>query len=404
MSGLETSAVYISDGRTLPMRRVPLGRGIHNEAWLQTIVHNNPSILPVEDIEPGFLRLIPIAKEVPVAHGYVDNFFLTANGEIVIAELKLWRNPQMRREVVAQCLDYVAALTAMTYDDLEHACLNGESIQEPKPKSLYELVEHWPDVLSEEKFIDAVAFNLMRGRILVIAAGDGIRQETHSLSDLLQSLTSAQFTFALVELAVYERGGDYLVCPNTLLKTETITRTVFLNGDSSSDNKSVRDSITPVRSKAQKSKTISEIDFFESLETNTPGSTDVLQAFLERLSGYGVYVDLKGALNLKHERPNSRNPINLGYVRKNGYFLSTPAGWSDLSKIGAAYHRAIADLIGGSVRADLPPEKQYVSTDGKKPPDIKFLLDEHQEGLLKIMRAYLKAVSTFDNRRTSEEL
>lgn len=401
MSGLETSAVYISDGRTLPMRRVPLGRGIHNEAWLQTIVHNNPSILPVEDIEPGFLRLIPIAKEVPVGHGYVDNLFLTANGEIVIAELKLWRNPQMRREVVAQCLDYVAAMTSMSYEDLENACLNGEAIQEPKPKSLYELVEHWPDVLSEDKFIDAVAFNLMRGRILVIAAGDGIRQETHSLSELLQSLTSAQFTFALVELAVYARGEDYLVCPNTLLKTETITRTVFANSGASGAHIPIKPTTSGLRLKTKQSMTISEIDFFESLESAFPGTADSLQPFLERLATFGIYTEMKGALNLKYERPNARNPINLGYIRKNGYFLTTPAGWSDLSRIGAAYHAKIAELIGGEVRSDVPAEKQYATIGGKKPPDIKFLLDHHQEGLLMIMRAYLKAVSNFDGQQSS---
>jgi hypothetical protein len=40
---------------------------------------------------------------------------------LVLGEAKLIRNPQSRREVVAQALDYARALTGWTYEDLQDA-------------------------------------------------------------------------------------------------------------------------------------------------------------------------------------------------------------------------------------------------------------------------------------------
>jgi hypothetical protein len=39
---------------------------------------------------------------------------------------KLWRNPESRRAVVTQALDYAAAVSRMTYAEFEQAVLSGE--------------------------------------------------------------------------------------------------------------------------------------------------------------------------------------------------------------------------------------------------------------------------------------
>lgn len=87
------------------LERVRLGLGNHGEDWLQSLIHRRPEILPVAQIEPGLGAIVPVAREVPCGHGYIDNLFVTGEGEIVLAEAKLWANPQARREVVAQALD-----------------------------------------------------------------------------------------------------------------------------------------------------------------------------------------------------------------------------------------------------------------------------------------------------------
>jgi hypothetical protein len=64
------------------------------------------------DIEPAFTPLISICRELPTSAGYLDNLWLTPEGGIVLGECKLMRNPQARREVVAQALDYARAIFA----------------------------------------------------------------------------------------------------------------------------------------------------------------------------------------------------------------------------------------------------------------------------------------------------
>ncbi len=49
--------------------------------------------------------------------GRVDNFLITASGLPIILECKLWRNPEARREVAGQILEYAKTLTRWTYDD-----------------------------------------------------------------------------------------------------------------------------------------------------------------------------------------------------------------------------------------------------------------------------------------------
>src|ERR1700737_4407405 len=70
--------------------------GAYNEAWLQRLIMQYPSLLPIEDIEPALTPAIPVCMELPVPSGSVDNLYVTPAGDIIVAETKLWRNPQAR--------------------------------------------------------------------------------------------------------------------------------------------------------------------------------------------------------------------------------------------------------------------------------------------------------------------
>ncbi len=51
--------------------------------------------------------------------GILDLLFVTSDGLPIAVEVKLARNAQARREVIAQAIDYVSALTALTVDELD---------------------------------------------------------------------------------------------------------------------------------------------------------------------------------------------------------------------------------------------------------------------------------------------
>ena len=112
-----------ADHRVVPLTRVRLGesdadRG-RREAFIQELVFRHPELIPMADIEAPFSPLISACTELATSAGYVDNVWLTPDGGLVLGECKLIRNPQARREVVAQALDYARAISSWGYEDLE---------------------------------------------------------------------------------------------------------------------------------------------------------------------------------------------------------------------------------------------------------------------------------------------
>ena len=92
----------------LPLKRIKLGQhetsGDRRENFLQDLVHQHPSLLPMQEIEPAFTRLVSVCTELPTEAGFLDNVWMTPSGGIVLGECKLVRNTQARREVVVQAL------------------------------------------------------------------------------------------------------------------------------------------------------------------------------------------------------------------------------------------------------------------------------------------------------------
>jgi hypothetical protein len=83
----------------------------YNEAWLQRLIMRQPSLMPVDQIEPAFSTLVPFCMELPMQCGFLDNLLLTPTGDIALVECKLWRNPEARREVIAQIIDYAKEIS-----------------------------------------------------------------------------------------------------------------------------------------------------------------------------------------------------------------------------------------------------------------------------------------------------
>ena len=56
--------------------------------------------------------------------GFLDVLLISEHGRLVVVECKLWRNPQARREVVGQILDYARELARYGYEDLQRIVSN----------------------------------------------------------------------------------------------------------------------------------------------------------------------------------------------------------------------------------------------------------------------------------------
>ena len=194
-----------------------------NEAWLRDILFDHPEILPIEEIDSTFGPLVPLCKELRTDAGPIDAVFINERGRLTIVECKLWKNPEARREVVAQTLDYVGALSGWTYAELQAKVAVALHRQGNNP---FELVRnHAGTPLREPEFIDAVSRSLREGRFLVLLAGDGIRQGVQSLTELVNRIATKAFTFGVVEVAIYKFGKNRTaIQPRVLATTETIIR------------------------------------------------------------------------------------------------------------------------------------------------------------------------------------
>ncbi len=76
--------------------------GFPDEASLHTLVEQAPHILPLS----GAPRLAVVGREVFLGGNYADLIAVETNGRLVIIEIKLAKNSEARRAVIAQVLTY----------------------------------------------------------------------------------------------------------------------------------------------------------------------------------------------------------------------------------------------------------------------------------------------------------
>ncbi|HAS6346871.1 TPA: DUF4268 domain-containing protein [Vibrio vulnificus] len=224
MFSAQSPIVVSSDNSTSALQRVNFMDGsFYNESWLQKIIFDNENLIPFYEIEPDYVGAISVCMEFPTRSGRVDCLYVTETGRLVIAEVKLYRNPESRREVVGQILDYAKDLVSMDYTTLDQAIK-----KRTKGKSLYQIIKEAGSTVPEASFIDATQRNLNKGRFLLLIVGDGIREGAEDIQSFLNQKASMEFTFAMLEMRVFHMTDDQLlVLPQVLHKTDILERHVI---------------------------------------------------------------------------------------------------------------------------------------------------------------------------------
>lgn len=224
-----TTPLIISSQGVAKLQKIPLVSSKddsgYNEAWIQQIAFENPECLPVNEIDSTYQDIIPVCMELSTPVGPIDALYITPLGQLVLLEAKLWRNPEARREVVGQILDYAKEFTRWSYEDLQREVSKRTGI---KGNVLYELAKKRSPDLDESNFVDNVSRSLMRGDFLLLIVGDGIREGVEAIAEYLDKYAGVNFTLGLVELGVYSINEDErLIQPRLLAKTTIFKRTVI---------------------------------------------------------------------------------------------------------------------------------------------------------------------------------
>ena len=203
------------------------GRAVYDERFIQRLVFKHPETLPVSDVDDAYVPIVPICTELNTPAGPIDAIFATPNGRLVIVETKLWRNPEARRKVVAQILDYAKELAQWDYEDLQRE-INRRLSSEGN--TLYRLVTAAPGEqgIDEAAFVDAVSRALKKGRFMLMIVGDGIREGAAGIAEFLDTVGHLEFTFGLVELKIYTNAElGTLVYPHVIARTVELRRVVI---------------------------------------------------------------------------------------------------------------------------------------------------------------------------------
>ncbi len=218
--------IHLSGSGAAPAIPLSLGSGLDqiSEAQLQRLLHEYPACLPIREIDPLFADPVPLCMELPTEAGPIDNFMVTETGLPVIVECKLWRNPEGRREVVGQILDYAKELTRWNSSDVQSrvARVLGQS-----SNTIVNLLREAGRQVDEIAFNDSLTQNLRKGRFLLLIVGDGIREGVEAIAEYLQAHANLHFSLGLVELPIFTLAdGSRIVTPRVLVRTHLIERQV----------------------------------------------------------------------------------------------------------------------------------------------------------------------------------
>lgn len=231
-----SAAIIDENGSVSKLNRIPFMQGSFNEAWLQELLEDNPTLIPSGEVNGEYAPLVCIGREVPVGsgdmQGYIDNLYVTPSGCVVVVETKLFRNQESRRTVVAQIIDYAKELQKWDYSKLDAVAREYTYKKMGQSFKIIDLMAKYGylNLSDEARLNDSINKNLQSASLLLMIVGDGIRTGVQQLADFLNDNARMSFNLALAEMEVYQSGTDIIVIPNLVTKTTVIERTVSGSG------------------------------------------------------------------------------------------------------------------------------------------------------------------------------
>jgi hypothetical protein len=327
-------ALLVEGETVTPVRRTVLGeRGLYDEKWLQELLATHPEVIPIDLIDPGAGRVVPLCREFPIPRRdrtvFLDLLGVTPVGRLVLVECKLWRNPQARREVIGQILEYAALLRCWSFADLTARLKRALRWTGANP--LYEHVRAVSGAVEEARFVDAVSRSLTRGEFDLIVAGDGIHPDLAVIGDHLAEHSTLASRLALVEFQLWSDAERTLVVPSLRLRTEVLQHRIVTNADG-----------VPVALKPTA----------EEVERSEPGDPGRMQQREENRNFWQCFID-----EVQFDHPDQPRPRHGGnnWVR---LALPEPAGWLTLyrSEADAGLFFTLAGEEGAAVFERLATE------------------------------------------------
>lgn len=179
-----------------------------NEEELHDRIVEAPEMLPLS----GQPQIVAPYREVPLGGGFADVLAFESNGRPVVVEVKLSRNAEARRAVVAQALAYAAALHGTTVDELEADILSSH-LRKDDHERLADAIEG--DAIDSGAFYDNLAAHLAEGSFRIVFVLDEAPAQLVTLAGYLESIAD-RITVDLVTVRAYSVNGAHILLPQRI--------------------------------------------------------------------------------------------------------------------------------------------------------------------------------------------
>lgn len=180
------------------------------EGKLQDYLEKYPSLIPLGEIVEGASNLLCIGREVGAGPGAIDLLFIDKDGLLTVAETKLAKNPEARRTVIGQIIEYASYMSQWTADDVYR--IAGEYLK----SNLDDVVGN-----TGEDFRSNIEQNLRNGKMRLIIAVDELIEPLRATITFLNSYSN--FDILLLQVSNFEESKSRMILIPSLFGYATKT-------------------------------------------------------------------------------------------------------------------------------------------------------------------------------------
>lgn len=179
------------------------------EVELQNLLIESPSLIPIEEIREGASPLVFAVGEFGLpGSGSTDVLAFSADGDIAIVECKLAANPESKRKVIGQILEYASFLWGMDYQEVNRR------IHQLKGRPLPDLIEEavageW----DQSSFEEGVTQSLTSGNFILVIVVDQMTEELRRIIRYINARSESGFSLHALELNRFRAGDMEILVP-----------------------------------------------------------------------------------------------------------------------------------------------------------------------------------------------
>ncbi len=214
--------------KPLPSRSMREGIfGKNLEDALQTLLQEYPQIIPGKQIDPDSSdppRFVLLRREMPIGSWSLDHLYVDQRGVLTLVETKLIQNPEARRDVIGQIIEYAAH--AVEWWASGRARQSAGEFWGRQGRELDDLLGETFGLDAPEdvkSFWEMVEDNLQQGRIRLMIAADELRPEVRRMIEYLNGEMQNAEVLGL-ELSCYGEENEPLVLVPRIVGQSEATR------------------------------------------------------------------------------------------------------------------------------------------------------------------------------------